>query len=197
MKISEIKSEKLNNILKNGGVIGFVTDTVWGIGCLPNSKKGVEKIYKIKHRDANKPLILMSNDKKNLFKYVKKVPDKAQELIKKFFPGALTVVLEKSELTGDFITSGKNTVGIRVPDNKTFSKLCSLIDEKVLATTSANISGEEPALNFQSVVDKLSGVVDIIFEDEGENAKGIPSTVVSVLSDEIKILRQGSVNTNE
>ena len=197
MKISEIKSEKLNNILKNGGVIGFVTDTVWGIGCLPNSKKGVEKIYKIKHRDANKPLILMSNDTENLFKYVKNVPVKANELIKKFFPGALTVVLEKSELTGDFITSGKNTVGIRVPDNKTFSKLCSIIDGNVLATTSANISGEEPALNFQSVVDKLSGVVDIIFEDEEESAKGTPSTVVSVISNEIKILRQGSVNTNE
>ena len=189
--------KQLNNILKNGGVIGFVTDTVWGIGCLPNSEKGVEKIYKIKKRDMNKPLILMSNSTENLFKYVKKVPNKAKELIKKFFPGALTVVLEKSELTGDFITSGKNTVGIRVPDNKIFAELCSLIDGKVLATTSANISGEEPALNFQSVVDKLSGVVDIIFEDEGENAKGIPSTVVSVLSDEIKILRQGSVNTNE
>ena len=197
MKISEIKSEKLNNILKNGGVIGFVTDTVWGIGCLPNSKNGVEKIYKIKHRDVNKPLILMSNDTENLLKYVKEVPKKANELIKKFFPGALTVVLEKSELTGDFITSGKNTVGIRVPDNKTFSKLCSIIDGNVLATTSANISGEEPALNFQSVVDKLSGVVDIIFEDEEESAKGTPSTVVSVISNEIKILRQGSVNTNE
>jgi len=197
MKLSEIKSEELNNLLKNGGVIGFVTDTVWGIGCLPNSKDGAEKIYKIKHRDLKKPLILMSNDTKNLIKYVKEVPQKAEELINKFFPGALTVVLSKSELTENYITSAKNTVGIRVPANKTFSKLCSLVEGGVLATTSANFSGEEPSLDFKTTVDKLSNVVDIIFEDEGETAKGIPSTVVSAVNNEIKVLRKGSINTDE
>lgn len=196
MKLSEIKSEEINNLLKNGGVIGFVTDTVWGIGCLPNSESGAGKIYKIKHRDLNKPLILMSDNTENLLKYVKTVPQKAKEIMDKFFPGALTVVLEKSEITENFITSGKNTVGIRVPDNQTFSCLCKLIEGNVLATTSANFSGEEPALNYKSAVDKLSKFVDIIFEDNGETAKGIPSTVISAVNNEIKILRKGSVNIN-
>jgi len=196
MKLSEIKSEEINNILKNGGVIGFVTDTVWGIGCLPNSKAGAEKIYKIKHRDLNKPLILMSNNVENLLPYVKNISEKATELMGKFFPGALTIVLEKSEITEKYITSDKETVGIRVPDNKTFSRLCLLIEGNVLATTSANFSGEEPALDFNSAVDKLSKVVDIIFEDEGEKAKGIPSTVISGVNNEIKILRKGSININ-
>ena len=197
MKLSEISSEKLNKTLKEGGVIAFVTDTVWGIGCLPSSEKGAEKIYKIKHRDKDKPLILMSDKAENLYKYVKNIPDRAVKLIKKYFPGALTVVLEKSDLTGKFLTSGKNTVGIRVPNNKTFMKICSLIDGNVLATTSANISGEAPALDFHSAVDKLGDVVDIIFEDEDEIAKGIPSTVVTFAEDKTIILRQGSVNIDE
>jgi len=197
MKLSGINSEELNNLLKNGGVIGFVTDTVWGIGCLPYSKAGAEKIYKIKHRDSNKPLILMSDNSDNLMKYVKNVPEKAKELMTKFFPGALTLVLEKSELTEDFITSGKNTVGIRVPANKTFSRLCSLIEGNVLATTSANLSGEKPSEDFNSAVDKLSGVVDIIFEDDGEKAQGNPSAVVSVVNGKITVLRSGSLNIDE
>ena len=197
MKLAEIKSEEINRILKKGGVICFVTDTVWGLGCLPNSEKGVKRIYEIKHRDIDKPLILMSNEAKNLYKYLKNIPEKGEDLINKFFPGALTIVSEKSDLTKDYITSGKNTVGIRVPNNKTFAKLCSVIDGNVLATTSANISGEAPATDYQNAVNKLSNLVDVIFEDDGEKTKGIPSTVVSVLNNEIKVLRKGSVNINE
>lgn len=197
MKLSEIKSEEINKILKNGGVICFVTDTVWGLGCLPDSEKGVKRIYAIKHRDTEKPLILMSNEAQNLYKYVKNIPERGKELINKFFPGALTIVSEKSYLAKDYITSGKQTVGIRVPDNKTFAKLCSVINGNVLATTSANISGEAPAADYKTAVEKLSELADIIFEDEGETAKGIPSTVVSVAGDEIKVLRKGSVNINE
>ena len=134
---------RINEILNNDGVIAFVTDTVWGIGCLPSSKKAVERIYEIKKREAKKPLILMSYDTYPLFDYIKQpVKKQAQRLIKDYFPGALTLVVEKSESTPDYITSGMNTVGIRVPNNETFAKICQSIDGRVLATTSANLSGE-------------------------------------------------------
>ena len=86
MKISDTKefSDKLNFVLKNGGVIAFVTDTVWGIGCLPNNKNAVDKIYKIKHRDLNKPLILMSDKYENLFPYIQNVGKKAEEYMQKY-----------------------------------------------------------------------------------------------------------------
>ena len=75
--------EKIKNILNNGGVIAYVTDTVWGLGCLPNDEKAVQKIYSIKHREAKKPLILMSNEVYNLFEYVKQpIIKEAQILIK-------------------------------------------------------------------------------------------------------------------
>lgn len=183
----------LNRTLKDGGVIAFVTDTVWGIGCLPSSKKGVDRIYEIKGRDRTKPLILMSNKIDNLIPYVKEIPKNAQELIQKHFPGALTLVLEKSEKTKDYITSGKNTVGIRVPDNNLFKSLCSIIEGGVLATTSANLSEHPSSKSYEEAKNSIGTLVDFIFEDYGYTCKGKESTVALVTVDSIKILRQGSI----
>jgi len=186
-------TKKFKNILENDGVIAFVTDTVWGLGCLPTSKKAVERIYEIKHRDSKKPLILMSNDIEPLRKYVKPLTEKAEALVKKYFAGALTLVVEKSELTPDYITSGLNTVGIRVPDNKIFSEICSCIEGNVLATTSANLSNEPPALTYDEAVKYIGDKVDLVVEDYGEKAQGRASTVAGIFPDSIKIFRQGDV----
>lgn len=184
----------INKILNNDGVIAFVTDTVWGIGCLPTSKKAVEKIYEIKKREAKKPLILMSDDIYPLFDYVKQpIEKKAQRLIKDHFPGALTLVVEKSKNTPDFITSNMNTVGIRVPDNKTFAKICQSIDGRVLATTSANISGENPALTYEEALSYIGSNVDLTIPDYGCVAKGKASTVVGFNDGDIIVFRQGEI----
>ena len=186
---------KINEILNNDGVIAFVTDTVWGLGCLPNSEKAVKKIYEIKHREAKKPLILMSYDIYPLFDYVAQpIKKEAQKLIKQYFPGALTLVLDKSENTPDYMTSGLPTVGIRVPDNKTFSNICKNIDGKVLATTSANLSGEPPALTYEEAVKYIGNKVDIVIEDYGHKAQGRASTVAGFKEDgKCIIYRQGDI----
>ena len=183
----------LNNTLKNGGVIAFVTDTVWGLGCLPTSKDGVDKIYEIKGRDRSKPLILMSDKVENLYPYVKEVPQQAREFVQKYFPGALTLVLEKSDKTEKYITAEKDTVGIRVPDNEFFKKLCSMIDGGVLATTSANLSEHPSSKTYEEATSSIGELVDIVFEDYGYTCKGKESTVVLVTADSYKILRQGSI----
>lgn len=186
--------KNINEILKNDGVIAFVTDTVWGIGCLPTSKKAVEKIYEIKKREAKKPLILMSDDIYPLFDYIKQPVEKqAQKLIKEHFPGALTLVVEKSENTPDFITSNMNTVGIRVPDNETFANICKAIDGRVLATTSANISGENPALTYEEALSYIGDKVDLTIPDYGCVAKGKASTVVGFNNNGVVIFRQGEI----
>lgn len=189
-------ADKLNKTLNSGGVISFVTDTVWGIGCLPNSKKGVDKIYKIKERDKSKPLILMSNSIDNLKPYVKTIPEKAEELINKYFPGALTLILEKSDITPDYITSGKNTVGIRVPDNIFFNQLCTEIEGHVLATTSANLSNHPSSKTYNQAKDSIGSLVDILFQDNGYTCHGLESTVILIDNDSFKILRQGAVITD-
>lgn len=185
--------KKLNEKLKQGGVISFVTDTVWGVGCLPDSEKGVENIYELKNRDRSKPLILMSDKVENLLPYVKDIPPHAHELMEKHFPGALTLIFEKSDKTPDYVTSFKNTVGIRVPNNPFFKSLCEVIDGHVLATTSANLSGQEAAASYEEAVANVGERVEYVFEDYGFKAQGLASTVALAVNDEIKVLRQGEV----
>ena len=189
-----LDKELINKTLNNGGVIAFVTDTVWGLGCLPNNKEAVEKIYEIKARDKSKPLILMSNNEEYLFPYIKEVPEKAKELMTKHFPGALTIVLEKSNKTPLSITSNKNTVGIRIPNNIFFKELCEVIDGHVLATTSANLSNHPASKTYEEATTSIGDLVDIVFEDFGYSCKGKESTVVSIIENNITLLRQGSIN---
>ena len=185
---------QINEILKNDGVIAFVTDTVWGLGCLPSKEKAVKKIYEIKHREAKKPLILMSNEIYNLFDYVKQPIEKeAQKLIKKHFPGALTLVIEKSDKTPDYITSGLSTVGIRIPNSASFTEICKNIDGHVLATTSANISGEPAAITYEEAVNYIGNQVDLVIKSNGEIAHGKASTVAGFKNGNVIIYRQGDV----
>ncbi len=189
-----IKNRKeIIETLENGGVITYVTDTVWGLGCLPENEKAVAKIYDIKKREKQKPLILMSNEIYNLFDYVKPIPKIGQKLIKKYFPGALTIVTEKSAKTPDYITSGMSTVGIRVPDNIIFKEICEIIPNHVLATTSANLSHQPSAKTYEQALENMSGLADLIIKDYGFIAKGLESTVVGVMGNELRIFRQGEI----
>ena len=185
--------DEIIKTLENGGVIAYVTDTVWGLGCLPTSEEAVKKIYDIKKREAKKPLILMSNEIYNLLEYVAPIPKIGQQLIKKYFPGALTIVTDKSVNTPDYITSGMQTVGIRIPDNKVFQEICEITPGHVLATTSANLSNQPSAKTYQQAFDNMTGLADLIIEDYGYCAKGLESTVVGVMNEELRIYRQGAI----
>ena len=189
--------ENIIKCLENGGVIAYVTDTVWGLGCLPDNEKAVKKIYEIKKREAQKPLILMSNEVYNLFDYVKPIPKIGQILIKKYFPGALTIVTDKSEKTPDYITSGMQTVGIRVPDNEIFRQICEAVPNHVLATTSANLSHQPSAKTYAQAVENMSGLADMIIPDYGFVAQGLESTVAGVMNNELRIFRQGQIVLDE
>lgn len=186
--------DEIINVLTNGGVIAYVTDTVWGLGCIPNNESAVKKIYEIKKREAQKPLILMSNDIYPLLDYVKPISKIGQILIKKYFPGALTIVTDKSENTPDYITSSMPTVGIRVPDNEVFREICEIIPGHVLATTSANLSHQPSAKTYEQALENMSGLADLIIEDYGYAAKGLESTVVGVMNNELRIFRQGAIH---
>jgi L-threonylcarbamoyladenylate synthase len=136
----------------------------------------------------------MSNEVYNLLDYVKPIPKVGQQLIKKYFPGALTIVTEKNANTPDYITSNMLTVGIRVPNNNTFKQICEIVPGHVLATTSANLSHQPSAKTYEQAVENMSGLADLIIEDYGDTAKGLESTVVGVMGNEIRIFRQGAIN---
>lgn len=185
--------DEIVKVLENGGVIAYVTDTVWGLGCLPTNENAVRKIYEIKKREAKKPLILMSNEIYNLLDYVKPIPKIGQQLIKKYFPGALTIVTDKSDKTPDYITSSMPTVGIRIPDNEVFRQICEIIPGHVLATTSANLSNQPSAKSYEQALENMTGLADLIIEDYGYTAKGLESTVAGVMNNELRIFRQGAI----
>lgn len=188
-----MNKDEVKKVLENDGVIAFVTDTVWGLGCLPTSEKAVRKIYEIKKREAQKPLILMSNETYNLLDYVKPIPKIGCQLIKKHFPGALTIVTEKSEKTPYFITSNMETVGIRVPDNEIFREICEIAEGHVLATTSANLSHQPSAKTYEQALENMQGLADLIIPDYGHTCKGLESTVAGVMGNELRIFRQGVI----
>lgn len=187
-------SDEIIKVLTEGGVIAYVTDTVWGLGCLPDNEKAVKKIYEIKKREAQKPLILMSNEVYHLLNYVKPIPKIGQQLIKKYFPGALTIVTDKNDNTPDYITSNMQTVGIRVPDNEVFKEICEIIPGHVLATTSANLSHQPSAKTYEQALTNMSDLADLVINDYGHPAKGLESTVAGVMNNELRIFRQGEIH---
>lgn len=182
-----------NDFLKPGEVIAFKTDTVWGFGCDPEDSFAIGKIYEIKKRDIKKPLILMSDDFKNLEKYIQNIPDYAYELIDKYLPGALTLIFEKSDFCSNEITSNSSTVGIRIPNSEDFRKIISQVKGKVLATTSCNISNEPPVKTYLEACEKFSDVAKIIKPIEDSINENIPSTVILCEETGYKILRQGAI----
>ena len=102
-------------------------------------------------------------------------------------------MVKKSKNTPDFITSGMDTVGIRVPDNEVFKRICEIIPGHVLATTSANLSHQPSAKSYEQAFANMDGLSDIVIEDYGCKCKGLESTVCGVLGDDLKIFRQGEI----
>lgn len=175
-------------------IFGFETDTVWGIGCHPLSETAVDRIYELKGRDKDKPLILMSSKFEYLKPYIKTIPDYAAVLIKKYFPGGLTLIFEKSEICPYFITSNKETVGIRIPNHKGFQNLADEIEGKVLATTSLNLSNCPPVQNYDEAKEKFSNTITLIKPDgSSPPPRGTASTVVLCTNETPLVLRQGEI----
>lgn len=179
------------DFLNKGGVFAYPTDTVWGIGCLPDNEEACRKIYEIKHRDERKPLILMAASFIDFLPYVEDFPPIVQILAQRYWPGGLTIVIKKSATAPDYLTSGMDTIGLRIPNHPVLLDFLRYVG--AIATTSANISGEPAALDFEQAQKCVGDKVDFIFDDYGFSAEGTASTVLLVEGDDYKILRQGSV----
>ena len=166
-------------------IIVFQTDTVYGVGCLINSKIGVKKIYEIKKREKKNPLaILCANI--NQVKTLVYDFESSERLAKNHWPGALTLIYKKKDIVGDFITSNKDTVGVRIPSDNIALNILEKFGP--MAVTSLNISSEPAILNYEDVL-KFNSEVDYIIE--GTDLSSISSTVYDVVNK--KVLRQGTV----
>lgn len=193
-KPEQEKIKQAVQVLKNGGIIIFPTDTIYGIGCSIFKNAAVSKIFKLKKRVSTKPLSINIAEKKEIYNLVKEVSKNAEKLMKKFWPGALTLVFKKINSISKIVSGGKDTIAIRIPNNKI---VLNLIKEAgfPIVSTSANLSGESDPHSFSSIVSDFYGKVDLII-DVGDVC-GIPSTVLDVSSEFPRLLREGSITKRD
>jgi len=179
--------------LKEGKVIIYPTDTLYGLGADIYSDSAIRKVFDIKKRPENMPLsIAVSNYdeiKNNAY-----VNNTAKILFNTFLPGKLTLILKKKPLVSDLITGGLDRVAIRIPDNKIALDLLSKFGP--LTATSANIHGKKTPYIISDIIMQFKRDDISVYLDFGKLA-GQPSTIVDVSSDKIKIIRKGSINSKD
>jgi L-threonylcarbamoyladenylate synthase len=182
--------EKGTSILKNGGVVAFPTDTVYGLGASMAIDSAVEKVYRIKGRPRNMALPLLLADIAQLEQVAISIPASARLLADKFWPGPLTLVLLKSDSVSDIVSSGSKTIAVRIPDHPVPTSLARGIGTAITGT-SANLSGQPSALTSAEAREQLGNKVDFIIE--GDCPGGRESTVVDLSGKAPVILREGAL----
>ena len=182
-------------ILRNGGVVVFPTETVYGIGANCFDIEAVKRIYKIKNRPFNKPINLLVSNIDMINQVAKDITELEYAIIKKFFPGPLTIILKKKDIVPNIVTANGDTVGVRMPANEIALKLIEKAGVP-LATPSANISGRPSGINIDDIMNDFKDKVNY-FIDDGPSKIGYASTIVQVIDGVPHILRQGSITEEE
>ena len=195
MKTKVYKSNeyiKIVDDLLNGEVVGFPTETVYGLAIVYDSKKAFDKLYEIKNRSINKPISMMVANK-DILKSVAYVDENSQKVIDAFMPGAVTIILKAKEDLPYFVTFNQDTIGVRIPTNDVAINILKSVN-KPLLVTSANISSEPSLIKANDVYNKFNGLIASFIDEDAIN--GVSSTVVDVRND-IKIYREGPISKND
>jgi len=179
---------KAVDILQDGGVIIYPTDTVYGMGCALFNKKGIDRIYEIKRRNRKQPLSFVCADLKDISRYAR-VSDFAYKTMKRLLPGPYTFILEASRLVPKIILPKRLTTGIRVPDNQICLSLVRELGQPIISTSVTTESGDilsDPV----EIKEKFGNRVDLIID--GGILASEPSSVISLVDDIIEIIRVGN-----
>lgn len=180
------------SILREGGVIAYPTDTVYGLGADAFNEKASTRIFRIKQRPLTRPFPLLIADESELVGLTTGISEIAQRLVKQFWPGGLTLVVQKSSSLPDWLTAGGDTIAVRVPDHIITRTLIRELG-KPLVGTSANLSGSPSVTSAQKVRLQLEGKVDFIL-DGGVCPGGVESTVIDLTKEIPIIIREGAIS---
>ncbi len=180
--------KELLKTLKEGKIAIIPTDTVYGLVGDATNESVIKKIYEVKKRDKNKPLLILVSDLEMLKNYIKSLNGLEEKIINKFWPGPLTILLSKNENVSNTLTSNKDSVGVRLPDKEDLRCLISKFGKPIIAT-SANITGKETITNVSELEPAIKDNVDLIIDDGTINA--ISSTIIKVQNNKIIFLREG------
>ena len=187
--------EKASEFIKQGKIVVFPTETVYGIGTNGLDEKAVKKLYEVKKRPLNKPISLLVSNMEMVKTIAQDITEVEYKIMGKFFPGPLTIILKKKDIVPDIVTAGQDTVGVRMPSGEIARKLVELSGVPI-ATPSANISGQPSGTNLSEIKEHFKENVDF-YIDGGNSELGISSTIVQVIDGKIEILRQGSITLEQ
>ncbi len=185
--------EQALEILKNGGLVAFPTDTVYGLGAFAFNNQAIENIYQAKDRPLEKAIPVLIADVDDLDLIAGTIPQMAHVFAAHFWPGPLTCVIPKKQTLPPAV-SATSTVAVRIPDHKDARALLRAAGP--MAVTSANISGRSNPLTAQEVYGQLNGRIPLIL-DGGKTPGGVPSTLVDCTGAQPKILREGPLSLED
>ena len=183
------------SVLRQGGLVAFPTDTVYGLGACVSLRQAVERVYRVKGRPRNMAFPLLLAHTSQIGEVADSVPQIAWLLVRNFLPGALTLVLHKSSSVPDVITSGGMTVAVRIPAHPVPVALAEGLGTPIVGT-SANLSGKPSALTADEVYSQLGDKIDLVI-DGGRCPGGRESTVVDVTGEVPVVLREGAISREE
>ncbi len=178
--------------LRQGGVIVYPTDTIYGLGCDIFNSKGIKRIYQVKHRDPRKPFSFICADISDVANYCQ-VSNFAYKILKRHLPGPYTFVLEATRQVPGLLTTKQKTVGIRIPDNPIALGIVRELGHPLI-TTSANTSGDDPVNDPEEIAARFGKAIDLVVD--GGVLMGDSSTVISLVDDRVEVLRAGSGDTS-
>ncbi|WP_321428844.1 L-threonylcarbamoyladenylate synthase [uncultured Methanolobus sp.] len=194
-KLESAPLDEAAKILAQGGTVAFPTETVYGLGADALDEKAVMQIFEAKGRPADNPLIVHVASREDCKPLVLDIPEKASLLMDRFWPGPLTIIMERTDIVPDVTTGGLDTVAIRFPENQIAIELIKR-SGKTLAAPSANLSGKPSPTSSGHVIADLSGRIDAVV-DGGDATIGLESTVIDVTSEIPAILRPGKISREE
>jgi tRNA threonylcarbamoyl adenosine modification protein (Sua5/YciO/YrdC/YwlC family) len=179
--------ERVVQILRQGGVIAYPTDTCYGLGCDIMNKKAIEKVYQIKQLDRRRPFSFICSDLTNISRYAK-VTNYAYKTMKRLLPGPYTFILDGSKLVPKMMLTKRKTAGIRVPDHPICHEIIQELGNPIISTSITR--PDHSMLNEPFLIDQYLGKrIDVVID--GGVVPGEPSSVISLIDDEPEVIREG------
>ncbi|MBI3754475.1 MAG: threonylcarbamoyl-AMP synthase [Deltaproteobacteria bacterium] len=181
----------VRDIFKKGGIIAYPTETFYGLGVDPFNKTAVKKLFELKGREPDKPISILVKDKNMLLAVVEEIPPAAEKLIKKFWPGPLTIIFKAKKTIPSVLTGDTGKIAVRISCSPITQKLLEIIDSPI-TTTSANPSGKKSPVTAKEVQDYFGDKIDLLI-DGGALSGKLGSTIVDATKRELKVVREGEI----
>jgi L-threonylcarbamoyladenylate synthase len=186
---------RCRDVVASGGVIAYPTDTFYGLGADPKNPAAVKRLFEIKGRGTDQPILLLISDAGEVQNWAAEISPRASVLMKRFWPGPLTLVFRAKAGVLPGLTAGTGGIGLRVPGSELTRGLLRFLGH-ALTGTSANLSGRPSFSTAMETAEAVGDLVDLVL-DSGETPGGMPSTVVEVSADPPRVIREGAIPSRD